>query len=664
MSFGFARLTSKHRDDGGELGSTKKTTGGLWDSIGVVGVIGSWMTGMTKKNKRKKDTMSIFAKGSESSDDEGIAVMKSNARQSTSTTGTTSVADLMEPGRQSPVSGGQEDLGFSKPTVIAVPTPNKPTLSQSRSEEYQEPEGMISVYSPLDSASLGSSTEAAGSSSSNANDPTPKWLITESSADKRGTKRCSPEDQKPPAKRKSPRFGSTGSVMLGLYDERDGEAQVEDSDDFLVHKGSSTAEYTPTCFAITINKTRCALLPVDGADYCKIHCRTKPVHGTLVNQGRSELLRDTYFWNAPGTTQCRAISQRGTRCKLCSIAKWDMCRSHISHPPLRFVPFKVGETVENTDESLAGGDNTKIQEPDEKEEEIQIQQEVDVAYAAGLDEDLSSDSDAGGDDGADDDDYEEEEDHEDDEDNSSVESEESEDSRILEGYDEDAGDDWEPDHSIQGSQSDHSVQGNQRKNSRRTKKSMGDSEAENICQYVSPRGTRCHYKAAKPSFVCCRGHCYLEEQLKANVAAKKFGDDADEETTEVDDGQPRCYTFKEFLSMWEYVEGFTGEETDEVEATKCVRSSNQSMDPEDTVGQAKAQYGRLLPGAMRVRIINAHNSLAYFFQISPIVRLDLLDNDDKNHGSERGRRIFGYRAWSRQRLFAGCFYCRLRSPRH
>jgi hypothetical protein len=69
-------------------------------------------------------------------------------------------------------------------------------------------------------------------------------------------------------------------------------------------------------------------------------------------------------------------------------------------------------------------------------------------------------------------------------------------------------------------------------------------------------------------------------------------------------GQPRnspskSYTHSEFLSMWHRCEELFGEGTDEIESSRRVRASNQKMNPDDTDGQLKAQYGRLLPLGMK-----------------------------------------------------------------
>jgi hypothetical protein len=52
--------------------------------------------------------------------------------------------------------------------------------------------------------------------------------------------------------------------------------------------------------------------------------------------------------------------------------------------------------------------------------------------------------------------------------------------------------------------------------------------------------------------------------------------------------------------MWHECEEYFGEMTDEIESTRRVRGANSKMAPGDTDGQLKAQYGRLLPRAMKV----------------------------------------------------------------
>uniref|UniRef100_A0A7S4EED9 C2H2-type domain-containing protein n=1 Tax=Pseudo-nitzschia australis TaxID=44445 RepID=A0A7S4EED9_9STRA len=62
-----------------------------------------------------------------------------------------------------------------------------------------------------------------------------------------------------------------------------------------------------------------------------------------------------------------------------------------------------------------------------------------------------------------------------------------------------------------------------------------------------------------------------------------------------------AYTHQEFFNMWKNFERKT-EKLDEVEDSKLIKRANNSMDPMDTDGQVKAQYGRVLPRAMKKMI--------------------------------------------------------------
>jgi hypothetical protein len=59
------------------------------------------------------------------------------------------------------------------------------------------------------------------------------------------------------------------------------------------------------------------------------------------------------------------------------------------------------------------------------------------------------------------------------------------------------------------------------------------------------------------------------------------------------------YSHSDFLAMWRRAESIIGDDTDEIENSKMVRAANFKMNPKDTDGQLKAQYGRLLPNAMK-----------------------------------------------------------------
>jgi hypothetical protein len=92
---------------------------------------------------------------------------------------------------------------------------------------------------------------------------------------------------------------------------------------------------------------------------------------------------------------------------------------------------------------------------------------------------------------------------------------------------------------------------------------------------------------------------------KSSDSSDDHSSDDENDTSEDDDsnpqGQPssRTYTHSEFLSMWHRCEELFGEGTDEIESTRRVRAANQKMNPDDTDGQLKAQYGRLLPLGMK-----------------------------------------------------------------
>ncbi len=62
-----------------------------------------------------------------------------------------------------------------------------------------------------------------------------------------------------------------------------------------------------------------------------------------------------------------------------------------------------------------------------------------------------------------------------------------------------------------------------------------------------------------------------------------------------------AYTHKEFFNMWKNWEKKT-ERMDEVEDSRLIKRANNTMSPTDTDGQVKAQYGRVLPHAMKKMI--------------------------------------------------------------
>lgn len=87
------------------------------------------------------------------------------------------------------------------------------------------------------------------------------------------------------------------------------------------------------------------------------------------------------------------------------------------------------------------------------------------------------------------------------------------------------------------------------------------------------------------------------DERSATSSEKSCSTVSDEETS---DSIPRPYKYREFIQMWTDGEEYFGEGTDEIESTRRVRGANSRVSPEDTDGQLKAQYGRLLPSAMKV----------------------------------------------------------------
>lgn len=305
--------------------------------------------------------------------------------------------------------------------------------------------------------------------------------------------------------------------------------------------------YIPTCMAITVEGTRCSMLPRPYNDYCSIHLNIK-LQGTL--KDLKDLNRkDRWFKGLPGTTMCRAITKRNSRCKHQSIALNDLCSLHVLSPPQRVV---VVDRKGNGDQSVlksTGSNDNKHGERTSYD-----------GYRATLSESK---------------------------DDESVSSDTSNTGRSspYQYHEDDV--------------------------------MYSKNETEERCMYVSGKGTPCFFRAVKDS-VYCHGHAHLLDSL--NPALKKdylsgasdedlisssdesSSSDCDDSSSNSneDDPQPRPYNQSEFLTMWKKCEEYCGEVTDDIENTKKIRSANQAMCPEDTDGQAKAQYGRLLPRAMKV----------------------------------------------------------------
>ena len=76
-------------------------------------------------------------------------------------------------------------------------------------------------------------------------------------------------------------------------------------------------------------------------------------------------------------------------------------------------------------------------------------------------------------------------------------------------------------------------------------------------------------------------------------------DNESELTISTGENSTGVYKHKEFKSLWQRAEEINGQKTDEIEQTTRIRGANAKMDKSDTTYQEKAQYGRLLPNAMR-----------------------------------------------------------------
>ena len=151
------------------------------------------------------------------------------------------------------------------------------------------------------------------------------------------------------------------------------------------------------------------------------------------------------------------------------------------------------------------------------------------------------------------------------------------------------------------------------------------------CIAVSSRGQLCPYQSVNDT-VYCFCHAELSQVFfqsssppslpSPTVAAAKNAEETEsdsDDSSEDDDSnegtEGRPYRFKEFMRMWHECEEYFGEMTDEIESTRRVRGANSRMSPEDTNGQLKAQYGRLLPRAMKV----SKNNVAVFAFLNRII---------------------------------------------
>ena len=133
------------------------------------------------------------------------------------------------------------------------------------------------------------------------------------------------------------------------------------------------------------------------------------------------------------------------------------------------------------------------------------------------------------------------------------------------------------------------------------------------CIGLDGNGELCGNQSANGSVYCYTHAAVYSEDMGGVTAEIELDDGTDDgsatssviSSSTVSDGEssdssPRPYKYKEFIQMWTDGEEYFGEGTDEIESTRRVRGANSRVSPEDTDGQLKAQYGRLLPSAMKV----------------------------------------------------------------
>eukprot|EP00980_Cylindrotheca_fusiformis_P020452 scaffold7504_cov97-Cylindrotheca_fusiformis.AAC.5 len=128
--------------------------------------------------------------------------------------------------------------------------------------------------------------------------------------------------------------------------------------------------------------------------------------------------------------------------------------------------------------------------------------------------------------------------------------------------------------------------------------------AGELCPYLSIDETiycTYHTRGGEASF--CDVFTNIDSATSIEPVNGSLDSDCDSESDKSDEREEctvkRPYKFSEFTKMWHECEDFFGEVTDDIESTRRVRGANSRMLPEDTDGQLKAQYGRLLPRAMK-----------------------------------------------------------------
>jgi hypothetical protein len=201
------------------------------------------------------------------------------------------------------------------------------------------------------------------------------------------------------------------------------------------------------------------------------------------------------------------------------------------------------------------------------------------------------------------------------------------------------------------------------------------------CTALSGTGQLCPYQSASKTTYCFWHTELNQASLQDSSPSKSSGSDSEKasaeaslnENTDSDrDSDSELsykeeegtvagpYKFKEFVKMWHGCEEYFGEMTDEIESTRRVRGANSRMSPEDTDGQLKAQYGRLLPRAMKVRlkILSYAHYIPSFWRVcsSDFLIFHRIETNDRDIGTFKGRYLFGHRPWDWKCLHSSCFH--------
>jgi Histone methylation protein DOT1 len=388
------------------------------------------------------------------------------------------------------------------------------------------------------------------------------------------------------------------------------------------HSSVPSKPYQPKCYAIiSENGSRCSSWPLSQGRYCEIHTRSKSSEknrSRYLPEACDEL--DLWYYGDDGTSQCLAITAAHRRCAEMSVKNFEMCRRHLKYPPKRclFLPEsrpslaeKVGPR-ENDDSDISSGGWGEA----DSESDLETQ---------GNEDDITSD--------------------ESDDDNSSMTSSDDD----WKSPKEASGDDRPI--ASKGGPTDRcrknagSTQTTSQKSRRVTASSslracrvdatatfdtsgVGYNEPTEFdhskdrlfsgegkqlqCYFESSDGRRCLYQRKRGTDIYCNGHDILTPQILESMAKNGFDFDSsdsgsttsrissEDDDNDIPTGNPRPYTHREFVRLWKNFEELYMS-TDEIENSKQVRGANQSMCPDDTDGQEKAQYGRLLPRAMKVR---------------------------------------------------------------